>query len=334
MRRRRLLPYDRAMDIERLTRSQIVLLALLVSFVSAIASSIVTMRLLDRAPEEVVPKIINRVVERTIERVVTPVQPTQSSPQKERVVEKTVVVREEELVPTAVAEAQRVMVPVFRLFPSRGEGEVGTSTSGRPATPSATSSGNGAKAREHLRFVSHGLVVGDHLVLLPDRVVLKGASYRVAIGSQRFPARIALEGKGPFALLAISPKEKEGEGGVFPKPPTLLDPASLKLGQSIVVVGGVEAPRIALGFVSSLPPRIPNAVATTTPLADLFPPVDLSVAGEVAEEGALALSLFKEVIAMFDGTVYRILTPQGLDRMVQSVVEKEKAASSDLEQTE
>ena len=58
-----------------LNAQQIVLLCLLVSFVSSVATGITTVSLLDQAPKPV-SQTINRVVERTIERVVDPVVAT------------------------------------------------------------------------------------------------------------------------------------------------------------------------------------------------------------------------------------------------------------------
>ncbi len=59
----------RPMNLEQLTKTQLVLLALLVSFVTSIATGIVTVTLIDQAPTDVT-RTINRVVEKTVERVV------------------------------------------------------------------------------------------------------------------------------------------------------------------------------------------------------------------------------------------------------------------------
>ena len=56
------------MDIEELSKAQLILLTILVNFVTAIATAILTVSLLDQAPQ-VVTQTINRVVDRTIEKV-------------------------------------------------------------------------------------------------------------------------------------------------------------------------------------------------------------------------------------------------------------------------
>ena len=78
--------------MEDLNKHQIVLLTLLISFVTSIATGIMTVSLLQEAPLEVT-RNINRIVEKTIETV-TPA--TILTPQQKEVT--TVVVKEEDLI--------------------------------------------------------------------------------------------------------------------------------------------------------------------------------------------------------------------------------------------
>ncbi len=81
--------------MEDLTKTQLILLTLFVSFITSIATGIVTVTLLDEAPPEIT-RTINRVVERTIEKVV----PGKSlSPVKE-----VVLVSEEREIPKVAKE--------------------------------------------------------------------------------------------------------------------------------------------------------------------------------------------------------------------------------------
>ena len=85
------------MDVEELTKSQIILLVLLVSFVTSIATGIVTVSLLAQAPPAIT-QTVNRIVERTVETVVP------SNNQSASVVTKevTVVVKEDDLITQSI----------------------------------------------------------------------------------------------------------------------------------------------------------------------------------------------------------------------------------------
>ena len=85
------------MDIEHLTKMQIVLLTLLVSFVTSIATGIITVTLMNQVPPAVT-QTLNRVVERTVERVV----PDKSQGASVITKEVTIVVKEDDLITDSI----------------------------------------------------------------------------------------------------------------------------------------------------------------------------------------------------------------------------------------
>ena len=92
--------------MEDLTNSQIVLLAILISFVTSMASAIITTSLLDEAPIQV-GQTVNRVVERTIERVV----PEESNGEAE-IIRETIVVTEDDQVVSAIGKNEPSLVRI------------------------------------------------------------------------------------------------------------------------------------------------------------------------------------------------------------------------------
>jgi hypothetical protein len=120
--------------MEDLNKQQLILLVLLVSFVTSIATGIITVSLLDKAPVAVT-QTINRVVERTVETVV----PDNLEPQERVVtVRETVVVTEEDRVVEAISKNKKSIVRVVNNagtflaigFIRTAEGEVLVSGSG------------------------------------------------------------------------------------------------------------------------------------------------------------------------------------------------------------
>jgi len=94
------------MDLEHLTKSQIVLLTLLVSFVTSIATGIVTVALVEEAPTDVT-RVVQRVVERTIEQV-APEEQQATVITKER----TVIIKEADLIAAAISANKGRVVSV------------------------------------------------------------------------------------------------------------------------------------------------------------------------------------------------------------------------------
>lgn len=99
--------YIASMDIEQLNKSQIVLLTLLVSFVTSIATGIVTVALMEQAPPAIT-QTVNRVIEHTVEKVV-PGQPAAAATP----VTKTVVVSEADALANAVSAFSPSVVRVY-----------------------------------------------------------------------------------------------------------------------------------------------------------------------------------------------------------------------------
>jgi hypothetical protein len=97
------------MNVEELNKSQLILLTLLVSFVTSIATCIVTVALVQQAPSTVTQNI-NRIVERTVEKVV----PSQSQTASVITQEKTVIIKETDLIAKAVAKASPSVAGIYR----------------------------------------------------------------------------------------------------------------------------------------------------------------------------------------------------------------------------
>lgn len=86
------------MNIEDLTKSQLLLLTVLVNFITSIATGVLTVSLLDSAPPSVT-KTVNQIVERSVETVtetpITIIQPSKPTP----------VVTDEEMLTSAISSA-------------------------------------------------------------------------------------------------------------------------------------------------------------------------------------------------------------------------------------
>ncbi len=100
-----------SIDIEDLNKSQIILLTLLVSFVTSIATGIVTVSLMQKAPKDVV-RVMQKVVERTVEKVES-AKPSSDPKPTEKIIEKTIVVKEGDLIAQAIAENRNKVLKII-----------------------------------------------------------------------------------------------------------------------------------------------------------------------------------------------------------------------------
>ena len=202
------------MDIERLNKFQIVLLTLLVSFITSIATGIVTVALMEQAPP-VIPQTINRVVERTIERVV----PHETQTATVITTEKTIVVKESDLVAQAIA---RVRPSVVRVHMMTAEGKAGD-------------------------FLSRGFVIADGYALASIKNAIADSTVAVSISDKTISATIVkVDSVNNIVLLALTEtKDAHTPSAVMGKDP-------ITLGQTIIAVTGSARAKVATGLVTSI----------------------------------------------------------------------------------
>lgn len=202
------------MEIEELTKMQIILLTLLVSFVTSIATGIVTVTLLDQAPPAVT-QTINRIVERTVERVVPGNQGA--------IITKTIVVKENDIITDSIEKNSDHLVRISRRVIG-GESDI---------------------------FVGIGIIVSeDGLVSTDSSFILSGYDYFVSLSNgDVYPAEIVLDAKATALLQII---QDEDEKILFDAVTFSSDLSVLKLGQTVISLGGKKRTNVAIGIVSGL----------------------------------------------------------------------------------
>src|SRR5580704_11630900 len=99
------------MNIEDLSKSQLLLLTVLVNFITSIATGVLTVSLLDQAPATV-QQTVNQIVDHTIETIATstPLATIVSPP---TTVTKTVIESNDQLLPTAIADDAADSVSIY-----------------------------------------------------------------------------------------------------------------------------------------------------------------------------------------------------------------------------
>jgi hypothetical protein len=255
------------MDIEQLTKHQIVLLTLLVSFVTSIATGIVTVSLMDQAPAGVT-KIVNQIVEHTIETVA----PQSQGAAAASATEKTVVVKDDDLAAQSIASAQKAIVRI-------------TASGGKD-------------------LIARGVIIDSKGTTLTDAAALaaSGASSFDAIlssGARVAVSKVSNGTTSPVATLTLALGTSTGYA-----PAALGNPSTLKLGQSVIRIGGTGSDTVGNGVIASLPKeedgsqtQIEATVSSGTP-------------------GSILITIFGEIIGMTTGIssltgadFYSILNP-------------------------
>jgi S1-C subfamily serine protease len=233
------------MDIERLSKVQIVLLTLLISFVTSIATGIVTVSLMDQAPPSV-EQTVNRVIERTVQTVV-PGQPAAVAVTQE----KTVVVKESDLISQSVA---KVSPSVVRLYSSSTD------------SPS---------------FLGLGLVLDTSGTIVTDTDVLGDSADAVAQLSSGARIRTFVSSRDTATGIARMKSATTTVDAKVPVwTPVTISGEHSTLGDTVIVLSGSTVSRIESGIITSLIPataNVPQIIDTdiaATAITDGSPLID------------------------------------------------------------
>lgn len=202
--------------MEDLNKHQLILLTLLVSFVTSIGTGIITVSLLEEAPP-VITSTVNRVVEKTIETVVQ--GPEVPGKNTETVREVTVVVNQEELVTESIEQSSRGVVRIFE------------------------TDQNGAET-----FYGIGIVSGTYIISARATPYAASSDYRVVFenGNETLVTRRNNTADDDAISIFILT-----DGEVYDSV-KLGNANNLKLGQTLIVIGGESQKVVTIGTLASL----------------------------------------------------------------------------------
>ncbi len=247
------------MDIEQLSKSQIILLTLLVSFVTSIATGIVTVSLMEQAPPSIAQSV-NRIVERTVERVVPSGQTAASVVTRE----KTVVVKESDLISQAVEKSNPSVV---RLYVSNSDAMV---------------------------FLGLGVVLdGSGTIAADADSIGESADATVALqdGTHVRAFVTARDRNAGVAFLRSATSTVEGKVPAWQ--PAAFSVGAARLGQTVITIAGKTITRIADGIITTVIP--PASDQPTTGV------IDTNISGDSIMPGGLLVDVDGEIVGMSTG---------------------------------
>jgi hypothetical protein len=204
------------MDIKELNKTQLILLAVLLSFVTSIATGITTVTLMQQAPASFTTPV-NRVVQQTIEKI----QQVEG-----KTITQTVVVKEEDLVVDAIAKNSTAVFSITR------------------ETQDATFKTIEVSAGRGFVISTDGIVVAD-AILVPDKEV-----YYVKNDSGKFKADFVSTDKNGFSFLKIG-APVNGTDKISYTVPAFGDLSKMKIGQQIILIGSSVSSSIFEGLNSN-----------------------------------------------------------------------------------
>ncbi|MEI6057899.1 MAG: hypothetical protein WCQ60_02905 [bacterium] len=224
--------------MEHLTKQQIVLLTLLVSFVTSIATGIVTVALMDQAPVGVT-NTINRIIERTIES-----SPASTDTNQAAVISSSGTDTQSQ-VSSALASVQKSIIVI--------KNATGVDVNGNPI---------GSTTGIGLVVSKSGLVVADKA-----SVALFSSYIGQLPNGTTVPLTIVQsQNNGDLVFLLAQVPADKVKSTVFT--PAVLASGLPKLGQVALSLSGADSPTLGQGIVTNVTPASDTAFASFTTSID------------------------------------------------------------------
>ncbi len=236
------------MDLEHLTKHQIVLLTLLVSFVTSIATGIVTVSLMNQAPPSIT-RTINQIVEHTVETVAPAIQGAAAI----TTTQKTIVVKEDDLTAQSISTVRK---SIIRITIRGGEDLIARGI---------ITDNKGTAVTDRDALNASGATSFDAILADGTRVPIVAVRYTKATNT-------------PIAVVDVGVGTSTGFA-----PATLADLNKLQLGQSVIRIGGKGVDVVGEGVVAMIPPpnTFENPLIQTTVESATPGSVLLSLFGQV-----------------------------------------------------
>jgi S1-C subfamily serine protease len=203
--------------VEDLTKHQLILIVLLITFVTSIATGIITFSLLSKAPVEIT-QTIDRVVERTIQQVA----PTVDQPQKTVT---TVVVTEEDRILDAISKNEKSIVRLKTVGSDGSEIVAGL-----------------------------GLVISpDGTIAFDLRSYNAASSYTILFFDGRLYSigKVFIDNEDGLAFIKAAVPPNENPKYTF-YPTVFGDSNGLKIGQTLVAISGKDSNAASIGRIFQL----------------------------------------------------------------------------------
>ncbi len=249
------------MDMEELNKSQIVLLTLLVSFVTSLATGIVTVSLMEQGVTPVT-NTVNQIVERTKEIIVKVPEPTDPIIITET---ERVIVHQSDLVAAAVTQNKDSSIRVYKVIPidtaediaqtnDIPESDNSTISEGQVASITMATDDILATETESFVFVSRAIVLTENILAVDSSTLEDGAEYIVFNNEGERLNAIVKGNQNGVAILQVSV-------GVAA---TLGDVTDLMRGQTIIILSGTNSLRVMTGIISDIVVADGDVVAIDT----------------------------------------------------------------------